>query len=114
MMDNLYLDKLKARITESEYDRFYISLRDQLNDLNIQLSQLQEAEDSYYITTKYLLDLANRAYDLFESSEVEEKRQLIKLMLSNFRLDDKKLLFEAQKPFDLILNFGDRQDWCAR
>ena len=23
MMDNLYLDKLKGRITESEYDKFY-------------------------------------------------------------------------------------------
>ena len=23
MIDNLYLDKLKGRITESEYDRFY-------------------------------------------------------------------------------------------
>ena len=29
MMDNLYLDKLKGRITESEYDKFYTSLRDQ-------------------------------------------------------------------------------------
>ena len=27
MMDNLYLDKLKGRITESEYDKFYTSLQ---------------------------------------------------------------------------------------
>lgn len=31
MLDNLYLDKLKGSITESAYDKFYISLRDQLN-----------------------------------------------------------------------------------
>ena len=30
MMDNLYLDKLKGRITESEYDKFYTSLCDQM------------------------------------------------------------------------------------
>ena len=55
MMDNLYLDKLKGRITESEYDKFYQSLRDQVTDITIRLEQLQEAEDNYYITAKYVL-----------------------------------------------------------
>ena len=27
MIDNLYLDKLKGRITDSEYDRFYTSFQ---------------------------------------------------------------------------------------
>jgi site-specific DNA recombinase len=114
MLDNLYLDKLKMRITESEYDRFYISLRDKISELNTQLNKLQEAEDNYYITAKYILDLSTRAYDLFKSSEVEEKRQLIKLILSNLRLSGKNLLFDAEKPFDLILNFSDHQVWHAR
>ena len=113
MLDNLYIDKLKMRITESDYDRFYTSLRDQLTDLNIQLSKLQEAEDNYYITAKYILDLSIRAYDLFKSSEVEEKRQLIKLILSNLRLSGKNLVFDAAKPFDLILNCADHQVWRA-
>jgi site-specific DNA recombinase len=85
-----------------------------LSDLNIQLSKLQEAEDNYYITAKYILDLSIRAYDLFKSSEVEEKRQLIKLILSNLRLSGKNLVFEAAKPFGLILNCSDRQVWYAR
>ena len=38
MLDNLYLDKLKGRITESEYDRFYQSLRDQITDINTSLN----------------------------------------------------------------------------
>ena len=113
MLDNLYLDKLKMRITESDYDRFYVSLRDKLTDLNTQLSTLQDAEDNYYITAKYVLDLSRRAYDLFKSSEVEEKRQLIKLILSNLRLSGKNLVFDAAKPFDLILNCGDHQVWRA-
>ncbi len=114
MVDNLYLDKLKGRITESEYDKFYTTLRDNLTDLNIQLSRLQEAEDNYYITVKYILELSSKAYDLFISSEVEEKRQLIKLILSNLRLEEKKLVFNAEKPFDLILEYADSQTWCAR
>jgi len=51
------------------------------------------------------------AYDLFKSSEVEEKRQLIKLILSNLRLSGKNLVFDAAKPFDLILNCSDDLVW---
>ena len=111
MIDNLYFDKLQRRITESEYDRFYQKLRDQLEDINIRLEQLQEADDNYYITSKYILDLTSRAYELFLSSEVEEKRQLIKLVLSNLMLNNEKLVFEAHKPFDLILNSSDNILW---
>ncbi len=111
MLDNLYLDKLKGRITESEYDKFYTSLRDQALDITIRLEQLQEAENNYFVTAKYLLELSNRAHELFMSSEVEEKRQLIKLVLSNLVIKDEKLVWEAHKPFDIILDCSERQVW---
>lgn len=75
---------------------------------------LQEAEDNYYVTAKYLLELANKAYELFESSEVEERRQLIKLVLQNLRVDGKLVRFNGQKPFDTILNYNDNQLWLPR
>lgn len=111
MMDNLYLDKLKGRITDDEYDRFYQSFREQLADIDTRLALLQEAEDNYYITAKYLLELANKAHELFKSSEVEERRQLIKLVLSNLRVEDKSVRYDAIKPFDTILNYADSQLW---
>ena len=98
MMDNLYLDKLKGRITDSEYDRFYQSFREQLTDITIRLEQLQDAEDNYYVTTKCLLELAREAHDLFVSSEVEEKRQLVKFILSNLTLNGDNIEYIAQKP----------------
>ncbi len=72
---------------------------------------LQEAEDNYYITAKYLLELSNRAYELFKSSEVEERRQLIKLVLSNLRVEGKLVRYDGLKPFDTILNYADNQLW---
>jgi hypothetical protein len=74
---------------------------------------LQEAEDNYYLSAKYLLELANRAYDLFKSSELEERRQLIKLVLSNLRVEGKKVEYDAIKPFNTILDYADRQAWLA-
>ena len=98
-------------ITDAEYDRFYQSFREQIADIDTRLGMLQEAEDNYYITAKYLLELANRAYDLFISSEVTERRQLVKLVLSNLRVEGKTVRYDALKPFDEILNCSDRQLW---
>ena len=105
------MDKLRGRITESAYDRIFINLQQQMDDINMQLGQLQEADTNYYITTKHLLNLANRANELFLRSEVEEKRQLIKLVLSNLRISDDKLLWEPNEPFDLILKCSDDIQW---
>jgi len=114
MLDNLYLDKLKGRITENEYDRFYQSMREQVVEITIRLEQLQEAEDNYYFTSKYVLKIVNRAFELFVSSEVEEKRQLIKLILSNLRIEGERVVWDVCKPFDLFLNVTDSPGWLGR
>lgn len=110
-IEKLYIDKLDGRITESEYDQYYQSFRTRLSELDTQLAMLQEAEDTYYLSTKYLLELAQKAHELFEIAEIDERRQLIKLVLSNLKLEGKKLRYEAVKPFDTILNCADGQRW---
>ena len=109
MMDTLYIDRLKGRITEDAYDKFFQSFNEKKVEVETRLSLLNEAEDNYYITAKYILDIANRAYDLFVRSEVEERRQLLKLVLQNLRLADKTVRYDALKPFDTILNYNNNQ-----
>ncbi len=99
------------RITEDEYDRYFQSFRDKVASIDIQVGVLQEAEDNYYTTAKYLLKLVNRAYDLFVSSEVEERRQLVKLVLQNLRVEGKEVRYDAIKPFDTIIDYANRQAW---
>ena len=74
------------RIIDNEYDKYYESFRNQLSEIDTKLAMLQDAEDNYYITAKYILELANRAYDLFISSEVEERRYLAFFDLARFKL----------------------------
>lgn len=62
--------KTQGQITDDEYDKFYQSFREKLADVDTRLGMLQDVEDNYYITAKYLLDLTKRAHELFESSEV--------------------------------------------
>jgi len=107
-MDNLYLDKLKGR---SDYDRFYQSLHEKKVDTVARLEQLQDADDNYHMTAQYVLTFIQLAHELFISSEVEERRQSIKLVLSNLELNDEIIVYKAHEPLDLIINSTDRQLW---
>ncbi|MBY0110020.1 MAG: recombinase family protein [Candidatus Babeliaceae bacterium] len=111
MMDSLYMDKLRGRITEADYDRFYQSFCEQRDDINSRIGKLQQAENNYYITAKHILGITSKAHELFIGSEVEEKRQLIKLVLLNLRIEGENIEYIAQKPFDLILKCSDDQVW---
>ncbi len=92
----------RRRITESYYSKKREEYRAKQKELNEKINRLGFADDEYYITSEYLLQLANRAFDLFISSEAEEKRQLIKMTLQNLKLDGKKVEFELVKLFDKI------------
>jgi len=61
-----------------------------------------------------LLNICSRAPELFESSKVEQKRQLINFLLSNLKLRGKKLEFELKKPFDVLVNLDYCSNWLAR
>lgn len=57
------------------------------------------ADETCLITAKTVLDLAKRAKELFESSKLSEKQQLLNLVFSNLKLDEKKLLVTLREPF---------------
>ena len=74
MMDNLYLDKLKGKITESEYDKFYTSFYDEAAEIKSQLDKLGEAQDNYDITVKYILKLISRAHNYLLENVADSQR----------------------------------------
>lgn len=114
MIDNLYLDKLRGKIDDAAYERFNKQLQQERSEVNDRLSKLQQADDQYFLTVKYILEITQKAGKLFESSEVDKKRQLIGMLLQNLRLSGENLVYDVQKPFDLILKANEHSVWCAR
>lgn len=110
-IENMYEDKLDGSITESFYNKKREEFRIKQGALNEKIKRLGVADEEYYLTSEYLLQLASRAYDLFLSSEEEEKRQLLKLTLQNLELDGKKVDFELVKPFDKVFACSSSQTW---
>lgn len=111
MTDNLYMDKLKGSITDAQYDKYFTGLKERATKVATQIEHLVEAESNYFVTANLLLKLADRAYDLFMSSEVEQKRLLIQTVLSNLKLTGDKLDCELRSPFNLIAKSNDQLEW---
>jgi hypothetical protein len=61
------------------------------------------ADETCLITAKTVLDLAKRAKDIFMSSKLAEKQQLLNLVFSNLKLDGKKLLVTLREPFSTLI-----------
>lgn len=102
----MYEDRLDGRITTDEYDERVKDYKAEQEDLWLQCEDHSKADESFYINASKILDLASRAWELFESSEPEEKTQLIKFVLQNFSLQDKNLLFETKIPFLGIIEYA--------
>lgn len=61
-----------------------------------------KADESFHITANMVLSLAQRSREIFESSEVEEKRQPLNFVFQNLELKDKKLSATLREPFKII------------
>lgn len=111
MKENLYIDKLKGRITEHDYDNFFKKFEEEQLNINHRLQKLQDADANYYITSAQIISLTSQAHDLFKRSEVQEKRHLIKFLLQNLQISGENVLYELKKPFDLLLNCSEEVRW---
>ena len=72
-------------------------------EINEEIQRYTNADENYYLTANTVLNLAQRAYEIFQSSEVTEKRQLLNFLLQNLQLKGRKLTFTLKTPFDTVL-----------
>ncbi len=66
--------------------------------------RLEDANENYYVTIGYLLDVFENAGTLFDKGTVDKKRQIVNLVLSNLVLTGKKLDFTLKEPFATLLS----------
>jgi len=74
----------------------------------------------FQVTASYLLDLAQRADQLFKESDEGLRQKLLEYVLSNIELKDKKLSYILNDPFKTIvetkkksLSAHNSNIWCG-
>ncbi len=110
-IERMYEDFLDRNVDEDFFKRKHEDYRREQKNIQTRRGNLMGADDGYYLTACYLLQLANKASAIFESSEVETKRQLIKLVLQNPVIDGVTLSATIRKPFSYFAEESYHQVW---
>ena len=105
---------LKGRITDDEHDKKRTELRERQVEIQSKLGSLQKADEEYYLTATYILKLASRAPEVFESSEPAAKRQILKILLQNCVVNDATVVPTIRSPFSLFAKGASRIAWLPR
>ena len=103
-IERMYQDHLDEKIDENMYSKLLSQYKGKQEELINQMKNHSDGDESFYITAGMVLNLAQRAKDIFKSSKVDEKRQLLGFLLSNSVLSGKKLEFSIRSPFDVLSN----------
>ena len=101
-LDRLVDLLVEGSITQDTYDKKVNEYKEKQYDINIRMGEYTRADENFLIASSMVFSLASRALEIFESSEVNEKRQLLNFLLQNCRLSGKKLSFELRSPFQEI------------
>ena len=93
---------LDFTITKEEFDEIKADLEVQKANIEHKIQVLSRADSEFNKSLGTIFELLSKAYQLFKSSEIEEKRRIITIMFPNLLLDRETLVFTARKPFDLL------------
>lgn len=99
------------RITPDDYTENKLRYDQEISRVKQQIERLEEADKSFYVTASYLLQLFKHGEKIFELASIEEKRELLKLVLSNLELKDKTVRFTPNEPFATVLKLSERSTW---
>lgn len=108
------------QITPAQHEKIVRTLTERQEILNDRLDVLTKGNKDFLVTASYLLDLVNRASSLFEMADEDQRSKLIGFLVSNLHLNDKKLSYTVNYPFNKILEAKENdphgsknQLWCG-
>ena len=99
---------LQQRIDDATYEKKTSDMKVRQNELESELENMRSDNTNHHITARTVLELAQRTKELYESSNFDQKRQILNLIFQNSTFMDKKPLFRTRKPFDTILSVKGR------
>lgn len=109
--DQAYVDRLEGNITTDLWARKTAEWEREREDIDRQLAALGTAKTNYLASGVKLLELAQRAYDLYVSQPPHEQRRLLNVVVSNCRLNDGTIEYDFRKPFDVLAEASESNNW---
>jgi hypothetical protein len=97
-------DKLDGKIDERMWNDLHARYTERQEALERQISGHLAADRNYLQQGVQILELANRAYNLYLQQPYEERAKLLRFILLNCSLKDGNHTAVYRKPFDMLAN----------
>lgn len=110
----LYSDRLDGRITPEDYDKYRAAYETDKRKAEETLVQLTNDDSSFIVTSEYLLKLAQNAKSIFESSQPAQKNRILRTLLANCKINEKRLQLNLLKPFSALAFDTNSLNWLRR
>ncbi len=101
-IDAMYVDKLDGTIDGAFFERKAAEWRTEQTDLLRRVEHHQSANSAYLDEGVQLLELAGKAWELYQRQPMAEKRRLLNYVCSNSIWMNGQLIPTYRKPFDLL------------
>lgn len=102
---------LNESITRDVYNNKQTQLVARQQEINQLLEQHHKGNEQFKIALTSLVTLASHAFDLFERSTIDEKRQLIGYLFSNLKMEGATLRYSLKKPFNMFVDLASCKEW---
>jgi site-specific DNA recombinase len=112
-IDQAYLDKLDGKIPEDFWLRKMEDWQREEQQILIAIQGLEEIKPERVLDSVRILELANKAYSLYVRQNSTERAKLLRIVLSNCRVDAASVYPTYRKPFDLICGAAKTGEWYA-
>jgi len=111
-LDQGYEDRLVGRIT----DELWLRKSDweaELASIRRETARHERASHDYGATGSKILELAKNAHNLFIRQDPHEQARLLKTLVSNSTFDRGSLSVAYVKPFDLLVEGNETENWLG-
>ena len=106
-----YDDKLEGRIEPDLWETKTAQWKLEQQDIELRLQAYREASTAYLVEGVRLMELASRACEIFGKMNVEEKREMLSLILSNPQVKDGSVCYDYKMPFAMFAGVTDLNKW---
>lgn len=113
-MEVMYEDRLDGKITTDFYEKKTAQYSERIGEIETQLSKQTKDDVSYYDFGVRIIELAENADILMNNATPEEKMELMRYLLSNSTIKDKKPEFALNTVYKAIQKHapvGTRSGW---
>ncbi len=107
----LYEDRLDGRITTNEYDKKVLEFKKKEVEIIEQLKSVPSNGKVFQISASYILELIQKASELFKSSQTTTKRKLLNFVFANLSATPSNLEYKIKEPFDELLFYCKLRKW---